>query len=374
MTATLTLRSPTLRDRILGARDRLLASAGFQRWAQRFALTRPLARRSTRALFDIVAGFVYSQVLVACVKLQLFELLRAGPLPTATIAARVALSPEAAERLLLAAASLGLLERRGANRYGLGPLGAAMLGNPGVTAMVTHHATLYADLADPVALLRGEAKAGLAGYWPYAGAERPQDLGAADVADYSALMAASQGFIAGEVLDAYDFSRHHAVLDIGGGEGAFLAAVAARHPRIGLNLFDLPAVADRARARLPARAHIVGGSFLSDALPIGADLITLVRVLHDHDDDVVATILRAARAALPAGGTLLIAEPMAGTRQAEPVGAAYFGFYLLAMGTGRARSPAELGAMLQKAGFTAPRLVPTHTPLLTRVLVAQADV
>ena len=40
----------------------------------------------------------------------------------------------------------------------LGPLGAAMVGNPGVAAMVEHHALLYADLADPVALLRGAAR------------------------------------------------------------------------------------------------------------------------------------------------------------------------------------------------------------------------
>ena len=44
-----------------------------------------------------------------------------------------------------------------------------MLGNPGIAAMVEHHAALYADLADPVALLRGdESDRRLARYWPYA--------------------------------------------------------------------------------------------------------------------------------------------------------------------------------------------------------------
>ena len=45
--------------------------------------------------------------------------------------------------------------------------------------------------------------------------------------------------------------------------------------------------------------------------------------------------------ALPADGTLLLAEPMAGSRGAEPVGDAYFGFYLLAMGSGRPRTRAS---------------------------------
>jgi demethylspheroidene O-methyltransferase len=107
-------------------------------------------------------------------------------------------------------------------------------------------------------------------------------------------------------------------------------------------------------------------------VPQGADIVSLVRVVHDHDDDRALTILRAARAALPLGGTLLLAEPMAGTPGAEPIGEAYFGFYLLAMGSGRARTPAELDAMLRAAGFAAPRLLPTRTPLLARVMVAKA--
>jgi demethylspheroidene O-methyltransferase len=364
------------RDRLLGWRDRLLASERFQRWAVAFPLTRPLARRRSRALFDLVAGFVYSQVLLACVRLGLFEMLRDGPLPAAILAARMSLRPESAARLLAAAASLGLLQRRADGRFGLGPHGAALLGNPSVSAMIEHHALLYADLTDPVALLRGEQTTRLSTYWPYAGTDRPDRLEAAAVAPYSALMAATQQFIAGEVLDAYKIGRHRCLLDVGGGEGAFLAAAAARAPKLHVKLFDLPAVAARAQARFAAlglsgRAEAVGGSFLTDSLPAGADIISIVRVLHDHEDDVVHIILKSAYAALPPGGTLLVAEPMAGTEGAEPVGDAYFGFYLMAMGTGRAREAAELAEMLGHAGFTGVRQVPTHSPLLTRLLVAR---
>ncbi len=49
---------------------------------------------------------------------------------------------------------------------------------------------------------------------------------------------------------------------------------------------------------------------------------------------------RRAHDALPPGGTLLIAEPMAGTPGAEAMGDAYFGLYLWAMGSGRPRSAA----------------------------------
>jgi demethylspheroidene O-methyltransferase len=367
----------TFADRLYGWRDRLLMSPRFHRWASRFPLTRPVARRRTRALFDLCAGFVYAQVLAACVQLRVFEILAEGPQTTAALATRLSLSPDAAGRLLGAAVALGLLERRGQDRYGLGILGAAVLGNPGVSAMVAHHSMLYADLADPVALLRrGRGGAALAGFWPYASA--PNDAsGTDDVAPYTGLMAASQPLVADEILDAYPLTRHRSLLDIGGGDGTFLCLAARRAPDLKLAAFDLPPVADLARARfaregLSGRATAHGGDFLRDPLPSGSDIVSLVRILHDHDDEPVVAILRAARAALPAGGTLLVAEPLAGTAGAEPMGDAYFSFYLMAMGSGRPRRASELGDLLRAAGFAHVQQVRTRNPLLTGVIVAKA--
>lgn len=364
-------------ERCLDLRDRLVADPRFRRWAAGFPLTRPIARRRARALFDLCAGFVYAQVLYACVRLRLFDILSEGPQTLATLSRRLSLGPEAAERLLKAAVSLRLVARRGGARYGLGPLGAAMVGNPAVTAMIEHHALLYADLRDPVALLRGERDGvALASYWPYAGAERPGELGPEEVKGYTTLMSASQALVAAEVLDAYPIRRRRCLLDVGGGEGAFLISAAERAPDLQLILFDLPAVAARAEARFAAsglgrRARAIGGSFLSDPLPEGADAIALVRVIHDHDDAAALAILRAVRRALPPDGTLLLAEPMAGARGAEPVGDAYFGFYLLAMGSGRARSPDELTALLRSAGFDRIRRERTREPLLTGLITAR---
>lgn len=366
------------RDRALALRDRLVAEPRFRRWAARFPPTRALARRRAGALFDLCAGFVYSQVLLACVRLKLFDMLREGPLPLADIAARTRLPEEATARLLGAAVSLRLLDRRGGGRFGLGPLGAAMPGNAGLAAMIEHHAMLYADLSDPVALLRGSGEeTALSRYWAYARAPFPATLRGDQVADYSVLMAASQEMIAEEVLDAFpEVVRHRCLLDVGGGDGAFLAAAAARAASLQLILFDLPEVAARGEARLAGlgrRATAVGGDFRADPLPSGADLISLIRVLHDHDDAAAMDLLRAAHRALPAGGRLLLAEPMAGTPGAEPMGDAYFGFYLLAMGSGRPRSEAELRGFLARAGFARVTARRTRLPLLVRALVAERD-
>jgi demethylspheroidene O-methyltransferase len=165
-------------------------------------------------------------------------------------------------------------------------------------------------------------------------------------------------------------------MDVGGGEGAFVAAAARRHAALRLMLFDLPPVAERAAGRLAelgfgSRAACLGGSFHSDILPRGADAISLVRILHDHDDAQAAALVRAAHDALPPGGTILIAEPLAGTAGSEPIGDAYFGFYLLAMGSGRARTVDELRTMLTTGGFTAIREISTRRPLLTRLITAK---
>ena len=355
--------------RVAAWRDRTLADPGFRAGAARFPLTRPIARRRSRALFDLCAGFAYSQILHACVSLRLFDILAGGPQTAGGLAPLLGLATDRAERLLEAAAGLKLLRRRGA-AYGLGPLGAATIGNPGVTAMIRHHALLYQDLADPVNLLRGERGGTLlAGYWPYAAAADPAALGAADIAAYSRLMAASLPLVAAEILAAYDVRRHRCLLDIGGGEGAFLEAAAHRAPGLQLRLFELPEVAARARARLAA-VEAYGGDMRHDALPEGADLLTLIRVVHDHDDAAALNILRNARRATPPDGTLLVAEPMLEASGAESVGA-YFTFYLLALGSGRPRSPAVLVALLRQAGFSRVRPRRTGNPLLTSLVVAQ---
>lgn len=365
----------TFSDRLLALRNQWLADPRFQKWAAGFPFTRRVSRRHAKALFDLCAGFVYSQVLLACVQLEVFDLLADRPLKGDDIAHRLGLAPEAAERLLGAAAALGLLERRPEGAYGLGVLGAALRGNPAVIAMIRHHPMLYRDLTDPVALLRGaQSPTELSRLWGYATNANPEQLDEASIAAYTTLMSHSQALVADEILDAYPVHLHARVMDVGGGEGTFLLKAAERARKSELVLFDLPAVAARAQRRfadagLADRARAIGGSFLGDDLPSGADLITLIRVLHDHGDAVARTLLHRVRAALPRGGALLIAEPLKGTRGAEAVGDAYFELYFLAMGQGHARTPGQIDLLLEEAGFTRANLLSTRQPLQTRLLV-----
>lgn len=367
-----------MRDRLCEFRNRLVQDPRVQKFAVANPLTRRIARAKARQLFDLLAGFVYSQILFSCVSLGLFERLEAGARTVDQLANEAGLPESGMRRLVDAAVALDLLEWRSGGLVGLGELGAALNANPGVKAMVRHHADLYRDLADPVTLLKGEAaERRLNSYWAYATAADPASLRADQVSDYSDLMAQSQQFIAQEVLASYDISRHRRLLDIGGGDGTFAEAAVRSSPELSATVFDLPAVAERASARvrmlgLGDRIMPAGGDFARDALPAGADLVTLVRVLYDHPDEKALTVLKAARRAIMPGGRVLIAEPMADALGAGRVGDAYFGFYLMAMGDGRARRPRELMSLLVEAGFNAPRIVATRMPLQTGIVIADA--
>ncbi|TVQ56781.1 MAG: methyltransferase [Rhodobacteraceae bacterium] len=367
-------RSPSLLDRWRAFRNRCIADPRFQRGSALFPLTRRIALGNARALFDVTAGFVYSQILFACVKLDLFRRVGHEVLTLEEIAGRIGLSGEATERLVRAAATLRLMERRDDGRWGLGDLGAAMLGAPGVAEMVDHHAALYDDLKDPVALLKN--RGGQVGaFWRYSRNEAAGELTPEKVADYSALMAASQATFVEDVLAAHPFGDHARIVDIGGGEGQFVRALAKRFAELRLAVFDLPGVAALARERFAAdgvgdRAEAIGGDFFADPIP-EADLHTLIRVCFDHDDGPCLKLLTRIREATPPGGALLVAETMAGTPGAEPVGDAYFGFYLLAMGSGRPRTAEELSNLLKQAGFSHVREARTARPMLVRMLVAR---
>jgi demethylspheroidene O-methyltransferase len=302
-----------------------------------------------------------------------------GPLAEADLVERLALPAEGAQRLLTAAAALKLVERRSGGRWGLGVVGGPLLASPGLAQMVEHNALLYDELRDPVAHLRrapGEGSA-LAEYWPYVDGPRRASLGAADVSGYSALMTATLPPLADELLDAVPLAGRRALLDVGGGEGAFVLAAARRHPHLACTLFDLPPVAARGRRRLAEagladRVRAVGGDFEREPLPPGADVATLVRVCLDHDDATVSGLLRRIREALVPGGTVVVAEPLAGVPGAEAVGDVYFAYYLRAMGRGRARRADELCALLQGAGFRRVRVRPTRYPVVAGVITGEA--
>lgn len=369
-------KSLTVRWRwlVVNWRNKLLMNSTFQRWSARLPLIRLIANKHAIDLHHITAGFVYSQVLQACVQLNVFGRLEAGPVHTSDLLTAPELEPDGWFTLLRAAESLELLEQVETDYWALGRLGAAMAAFPGLSAMVNHHALLYRDLVDPVQALSARQSTYLSRYWPYA--EGQSDATA--TARYSALMADSLDIIADHILDACQLTHAQHLLDIGGGTGRFATLALARYPHLAVTVADLPDVVTspdaQNRKNGHCRLHFVAANVFHDPLPTHADVVSLVRILHDHDDDKALAIIKAAHRALPHGGQIIVAEPMAETPGARAIGHAYFGVYLWAMRSGRPRTIGELGQMLRAGGFSEIREHKTHMPSLVRVVTASSNI
>lgn len=368
----------SLIDHLFKWRDDLLANPRIQDLTVRLPLLRSIAERRTRSLFRLCTGFVQTQIVTACVELGILEILAEGPARAELIAKRTALEVDSAAKLLDAAAAINLVRRRRDGRYRLDELGAALRGAPGVIEMIRHNQVFYRDLSDPVAILRRQAgDTELARYWPYAaGSQEVASLEPEKTDQYSLLMAATQPLIAQDVMAAYSFDNNRRLLDIGGGHGAFATAVAKRYPKLHVAVLDLPSVATEARHRFECegigeRAVAFPGDFHRDELPSGFDVITLIRIMLDHDDETVSRLLRRTYQAAPPGSTVLVAEPMARSRHAELIADAYFGFYLMAMGRGRTRTAEQISTLLTDAGFSEPKIVSTRRALITQLMSAR---
>jgi demethylspheroidene O-methyltransferase len=340
---------------LLRLRNRLLSNPKFLDFAQRNPFMRPVARAKSRKLFDLVAGFSYSQVLYACVTLKVLEHVGQTAISISELAPKINLPEDKTNLLVRAAVALDILGfDRG--KVILGSHGAALLGQPWIMRFVEHHRHFFRDLEDPVAMLSGtHAQDGLRQFWSY-------DDPNSDKESYSALMAASQQAVSQQIIDAYDFSKHKNILDFGGGSGAFLTAVGKAYPQLQLNLFDLPGVIALSR-QTQITKH--GGDIRVDPLPRDMDIVSIVRVIHDHDDDSVLALLRNVRRSCAVGTTLLIAEPFAGRADLSRITDAYFNLYFAAMGQGRTRTTQEIAKLAAQTGFGHLRVWPTNMPLIT---------
>ena len=163
------------------------------------------------------------------------------------------------------------------------------------------------------------------------------------------------------VVDAYDFSGIEHLVDVGGGHGTLLAQILQAYPGLTGTLFDLPEVAEGARATLEDkgvadRCDVRGGSFF-DSVPEG-DAYLLAHVIHDWHDAQATQILENCRSSIASDGRIVLAEFVI------PAGNEFshgklLDLEMLVCFTGRERTEAEYARLLKSSGFRLTRIVPT---------------
>jgi hypothetical protein len=165
------------------------------------------------------------------------------------------------------------------------------------------------------------------------------------------------------VLAAYDFSKFRTIVDIGGGNGALLAAILSQQSSSGGILADLPHVVSLAspvlqQAGVADRCKVVGCDFF-ETVPSGGDVYLLKHVIHDCDDERARAILRNCRRRMAGSARLLISDMML-PAQPGPEGAmAYImDMAMLAMTPGgHERTEAAFRSLLESSGFDLIRVI-----------------
>jgi hypothetical protein len=171
------------------------------------------------------------------------------------------------------------------------------------------------------------------------------------------------------IQENYDFSKALHVCDVGGGTGAVLGNLLAANPSMRGTLFELPAVAEKARDHLVSldlldRCEVIGGDFFR-SVPVKADLYTLFAVIHDWGDQQSAQILRNIRAAMPSGARVLVIEGVIPEHAHYNFSKVSDLLMLMYSDSGRERTQHEFDHLFASAGFRVARVL--KLPSLFRV-------
>lgn len=157
------------------------------------------------------------------------------------------------------------------------------------------------------------------------------------------------------VVEAFDLSGFHRLVDLGGATGHLAIAACERYPTLRAVVYDLPPIVEVARrpiAESAARERIEteSGDFFRDQLP-DADLYAMGRILHDWNDETAVRLARRVYEKLPSGGALLLAEKLLAEDGVGPVAASMQSLNMLVVTEGKERSVSEFAGLLREAGF-----------------------
>jgi 2-polyprenyl-3-methyl-5-hydroxy-6-metoxy-1,4-benzoquinol methylase len=308
-------------------------------------------------LMWLVVGHRTTAAIATAVELGIIDALGGGARTPGDVAAAVGTDPDATHRLLRALSAIGVLAASD-GVYALTEMGSLLRTDaPGSLAP---QALLQADPAIWAAWghLRHSIRTGDNAFsslhgkdvWEHR-VEHP-DRGR----NFDALMTSLTSVVAGAVAATYPFRSGAHVVDVGGGQGALLAAVLRAHPTLTGTVFDQAHVVGSAPPDLADRWTSVGGSFF-ESVPSG-DHLMLKSVIHDWPDEESVAILRTCAAALRPGGSVLLVEIVL-DRPGYERDAAFSDLNMLVGPGGRERTEAEYAALFAAAGLRLARVLDT---------------
>lgn len=307
-------------------------------------------------LASLIDGYQTTAVLRAAVELDLPDLLARTPANAATLAAHTGVNADALHRLLGVLAALGLAHDNNDGRFALTEAGLALTttSDTGMRQRLllatTHYAPVWNWIADNV-------RSGTTAFeqlhgcspWQY----RQQHAESGQL--FNDWLRFETGRVARLLATELNLPSDGHVADIGGGTGALLMALLDLHPQLQTTLFDRPHVVAQAEARWRSEGRsshpaCVVGDFMRE-IPVSADVFLLKSILHDWSDADSLNILRRCHHAMPAGARLLLIERVLPAHPPEDASTHLLDLHMMLVTGGRERNFAQFAALLEQAGF-----------------------
>lgn len=161
------------------------------------------------------------------------------------------------------------------------------------------------------------------------------------------------------VAKAYDFSKFSTLIDLGGGRGGLIKALAENHPSVQLTLFDTTAVINQLKQEdFSPQVSLTAGNFFNE-IP-QADAYIFKGVLHDFNDKLMHQILTNCSKQMPKGSSLFIAEQVLPEDDAPHPNKTMDIVMMVLLG-GRQRTIKEWQKFIEPSGFSYQNSYPTNS-------------
>ncbi|MDJ1130550.1 methyltransferase [Streptomyces iconiensis] len=331
----------------------------------------PADHRAAREVIDIATGTWRAQALYAAAALRIPDHIAGGAVSCEALAALTGTGEDAVRRLMRLLATMGVFEGTETAGYRLNAVSTLLRSD--VSGSMRDMCLIYGEEFHRAwGAVLPALRTGGTGFEEAFGSslgDYLRDTPGAGPKFQRAMSVGSAPFAT--VSRAIDFSRHHTVVDVGGGYGTLLSLVLRGNPGLRGVLFDLPHMAPLAHEHLadavdPGRYEIVTGDVFEE-VPPGGDAYLLSRVLQDWDDADCVRLLVNCRRAMGSSGRLFILERVVAEDRstALPV---LWDVHLMLIAGGRERTLPEYRSLLARAGLRLESLEPL--PLETSLLVA----
>jgi hypothetical protein len=326
------------------------------------------ASEDAEKIRQLATGYIPAALIGIIIELGIPDLLGEKTKPVSELAAATHASDDALYRMLRTLSSYGIFTESSGRRFSLTSAGRYLRSDVadslrGYMRWVTN-SFLFRNYAD----LMHSAQTGqpavdhLFGKSLFGHLQTSPELSQI----FNDAMTSFSQMVSAALLQAYDFSGIKVIADLGGGQGALLAAILQKYSAMRGLLLEQEYVLAGARKRflesgLAERCGTMAVDFFQN-VPTGADAYLMKSIIHDWDDQRASIILKNCREALRnvQSGRLILVEAII-PQGSEPHMSKLTDMQMLILAGGRERTQEEFRQLLAHSGFRMTAVLPTRS-------------